>query len=935
MKKILIMLQTILLLTSLAVAQPAVKEKDKEARDVFVEKASGVEDRAGGTHNASNIGLFFENRGKLYPRRLTQGPSGEFPIGSAKHYVYRINPMVGIPGNVIQGRYTTNEEWEAVGGYHNREFAKIAFSDNPSSWNTTLGWPVKDAEGNPIFKSDQDSYCVYDDANNSVKRLGVTVIQTGYAYGVTFAQNLIFYKFEVVNNGANDLNDLYFAMYCDMDIGNVSGGTPEYGDDRIDFDRQNNFVYSFDDGLSDEWAGGVTGYMGVAMLKTPEVNGVELGVTDMHYNVYDDDKDDDSLQFAILSSRTDMVDPQSLVPRYFHPGAGGDLHFDDPATIPASGIDLLATISSGPYQLQRGDTLVFYMALIAGNNLDDLYNSLYTAQRILDFDFEISKPPRTPTLSAHAGDGRVTLFWNDFAELSLDNYSGEYDFEGYRIYKSLDKGLHWDQFDRNVDPSVGEEPVPLAQFDIINNLGLDSGLQYSFTDTSVHNGFEYWYTVTAFDRGDESVESLESPKGNSTDALNTVSVIPKSNASGRTPVSSESVSHIGLGKSNYVLDVEPIDEDSLGDREYQIRFSYVQRTIRGTLKTTIVPIISDSARTESKRYGVEFISPTSFHLIDLNTGDYIGSDPRNYRSGTTYSLNAGMKIKIVDPDPTAAPEFLPKADDYLTLNYAAHVVRNNADTIMAQQPFIIGKKHATSDGVVFSLDPPETIQSVSRVGGADILDISFSVYDATLVQNDTVLISIQQSGFDGSGNGFVSVLIEHANDESVTVDSLYNLDSFEFDGIRGTLEFQSANPPGPGNAFVIVTLVPVAPNIRDAYRFRIKGSVVEQARSDSELEGIKVVPNPYLVSSLYEPEFGELRREPIRQIQFINLPQECTIYIFTIAGDRVKTIDHSARNGTETWDLRSDGGREIASGVYLYMVRTRNAQFKGTFAVIK
>ena len=47
-----------------------------------LKKVLGIEDRAGGTHNASNIGLFFENRGKLYPRRLTDGPSGEFPINS-------------------------------------------------------------------------------------------------------------------------------------------------------------------------------------------------------------------------------------------------------------------------------------------------------------------------------------------------------------------------------------------------------------------------------------------------------------------------------------------------------------------------------------------------------------------------------------------------------------------------------------------------------------------------------------------------------------------------------------------------------------------------------------------------------------------------------------------------------------------------------------
>ncbi|MGB5849064.1 MAG: hypothetical protein WBH40_11290, partial [Ignavibacteriaceae bacterium] len=130
-----------------------------------LEKVQGIEDRAAGIHNASNIGLFFENRGKLYPRFLTQGPSGEFPINSTKHYIYRINQFAGIPGNVVQGRYITNEEWEAVGGYNLRDSARIAFSDNPIYWNPTLGWPLKDANGEDLILSDQDSYCVFSDSN--------------------------------------------------------------------------------------------------------------------------------------------------------------------------------------------------------------------------------------------------------------------------------------------------------------------------------------------------------------------------------------------------------------------------------------------------------------------------------------------------------------------------------------------------------------------------------------------------------------------------------------------------------------------------------------------------------------------------------------------------------------------------------------------------
>jgi hypothetical protein len=932
MRKSLLTICFLALLAGLTWSLPADKDRDREAEAWSLLKSNGVEDRAGGTHNAGNIGLFFENRGKLYPRRLTQGPSGEFPIGSGKNYVYRINPMVAVPGNVIQGRYTTNEEWEAVGGYHNRSYAKVAFSDNPLSWDPLLGWPVKDSNGNPIVKSDQDSYCVYDDHNNSVRPLGVVVEQTGYAYGVKFAQNLLFFKFKIKNEGNKDLDSLYFSMYCDIDVGDVSGGAPEYQDDRLDFDKANNFLYFFDDGASSEWAGNVTGFFGVTILKTPTVNGAEPGITDWHYNLYDDDRDDDSLQYAILSSNPRIIRPQTLVEKYFHTGANPGLHFDDPATIPASGLDLTATLSSGPYQLKRGDTLVFYTAMVAGNNKEELYNYLKTAQKILQFNFEISKPPATPILSASAGDGQVTLYWDDAAERSRDNYSGEYDFEGYRIYKSVDKGLHWDQWDRNVDPSVGIDPVPIAKFDLINNIGLDLGLQHSFTDTNVKNGFEYWYTITAYDRGDASVESLESPRGNSPDALNTETVTPKAAPINRTPVTSYPVQHT-RGSSNYVLAVQPVDQDSLADHEYVVRFTYSQQTSKGTLKTRITPTIVDSTKTEAKHVGIEFAAANSLHLIDLSTGDYIGSDPRSYKTGTTYSINKGLRIKVEDPDPLAAAQFLPKAGDYLTLFYSVYVQNNKGKTVVPVQPMNFNKACATSDGVVFTLSPPDLIQSVSRIGGTDVLNITFTVIDEAAVKTSRYEIATTQKGVV-DGKGFISLLIKSAGGE-VKADTLFSGATFEFDGISGKVIFNASAPPAPGNILSVETVVAVPPTIQDSYRIKIKGAEVQNVKAANELERIRVVPNPYMVASLYEPEFGELRKEPVRQIQFINLPQECTIYIFTVAGDLVKTIKHQAANGSEQWDLRAEGGREIASGVYLYIVKTNDAQYKNTFAVIK
>jgi hypothetical protein len=891
-----------------------------------LEKILSIKDRAGGTHNASNIGLFFENRGKLYPRRISQGPSGEFPINSGNNYIYRINPMVGFPTNVIQGRYTTNEEWEAVGGYQNPELSQIAFSDKPQTWHPVNGWPVKDANGNPVILSDQDSYCVYNDSNNTVKILNIQVNQIGYTYGVEFAKDMIFYKYLVINQSNNNYDNLYFSVYCDIDVGNISGGTPEYDDDKIDFIKEKNFVYFYDsDNYSAEWPGGKVGMMGVAFLKTPKVNGVELGATDMHYNLYYDDRDIDTVQYGIMSSSQSLFN-SSLGPNYFHLGSNPDFHFDDPATIPASGLDIVANMASGPYSISSGDTLEFITAIIAGETQEELLSNLDQAYKILQFNFEVSKPPATPTLYSFAGDGLVTLYWDDKAEYSKDSFSGEYDFEGYRVYKSKDRGITWEM---------------VADFDRINDIGLDRGLQYSFNDTKVINGIEYWYSVTAYDRGDDILGSLESSKGTNPDAINLNSVIPVSGALGRTPVTSGTTSNIGTGNSNYLLIAKPVDDESLSNSFYDVFFNYTTRTDRGKLKTKVEAAIYDSSKTLPHSYGLAFKTDRIFDIIDLTTGDVLKEDntyiPRAY-PGVLYSRNGGVipgiEFRVYDPNPGAPLDSLPVKDSRLTINFSINSVKNGNDTVLSNRPFNLSKVQATTDGVVLEMTPPPIIENISRIGGTDNFEIEFSVDDETQILNAIYLISVKSKGFDLNNEGIISLSIKRDTIET-TISDLKNLGTFTFNGIKGLVRFPSNDPPSPGNIFSLTTVVPVQPNIRDRYRFNLYAPVINQENIKTQISNIKVVPNPYVVSSLYEPEFGELRREPLRQIQFINLPPECTIYIFTIDADLIKTLNHNSTNGTEVWDLRTEGGREIAAGIYIYVVKTKDLEHKERFAIIK
>jgi hypothetical protein len=52
-------------------------------------------------------------------------------------------------------------------------------------------------------------------------------------------------------------------------------------------------------------------------------------------------------------------------------------------------------------------------------------------------------------------------------------------------------------------------------------------------------------------------------------------------------------------------------------------------------------------------------------------------------------------------------------------------------------------------------------------------------------------------------------------------------------------------------------------------------------------------------------------------MRFTNLPKACTIRIFSLTGDLVRTIRHDNNLSFETWDLKTDQGVLVASGVYV------------------
>jgi hypothetical protein len=140
--------------------------------------------------------------------------------------------------------------------------------------------------------------------------------------------------------------------------------------------------------------------------------------------------------------------------------------------------------------------------------------------------------------------------------------------------------------------------------------------------------------------------------------------------------------------------------------------------------------------------------------------------------------------------------------------------------------------------------------------------------------------------------------------------------------------------PQSGDIFFVRTTKPFQAG--DQFLFETKSIGFESSAAKSNLNDIYVVPNPYVAYSLFEEPGRTSDKRGERELQFRNLPPQCTIRIYTITGDLVQTIHKNDNSSIARWDLLSFEGQRIAYGVYIYHVDAPGIGEKiGRIAVIK
>jgi hypothetical protein len=615
-----------------------------------------------------------------------------------------------------------------------------------------------------------------------------------------------------------------------------------------------------------------------------------------------------------------------------------DMFTYDPITnenIPTRGEDGNYIYSSGYFPMSAGSTERMSVALVYGQNFDQLYHNKNTVQDIYNAAYQFPQPPDKPTLTAIPGDGQITLIWDEASERSFnrvmaqfypDDPNAAFDFEGYKIYRARDVDF---REVRTITDGRGNPRFykPIAQFDLINDkngyfnasprinervggaqfwLGDDTGIVHRFVDNDVQNGVTYYYALVAYNHGSSEFDVYPSENtrfisrsvtGEVVTDINTVMVVPNAPTAGY-------VAPEGAGE------LEHMDGPSTG-----------------------------------KVYSVMI-------------------NPREVRDGRTY--------RVIFEDTTFSR---------LTKSYSVIDITNPAtpDTVLNRERRLIGETRFF-DGLQLAFDKPSGVAFERTRSGwennmifANILfalsPIELDLGDGTIIRgvdypsdyrieffNDVVGMSDEYMDL-GATPVPITLKITNVTDGTQPKILYYDFTYPEFrevtialleqvggsDRLTWVIDFRLENLPDlnlPGDGYFLNLRTSKPFSSRDVYEFSTVAEYHDSDTAKVKLDDIRVVPNPYVAAAGWEQPLpaGITSGRGERKVDFINIPQGSRISIFTARGIHIVDLVHDGTlsDGTVSWNLRTKENLDVAFGVYFYVVDAPSIGQKfGRIALIK
>ncbi|RMH62776.1 MAG: hypothetical protein D6677_09025 [Calditrichaeota bacterium] len=920
-------------------------------------------------------------------------------------------------------------------------------------WPGALGQGATNADKETFYvmdDRDNKEFAYYPYPDDSLRQgLGLEVEGRYYQWSNAEAEDAIFLIYKIRNKGHYDLNKVIFGMWGDPHI----GGPDDWRDDWANFDTKLEMTFAWDDdGKSINNPNIIPGYLGYKFLESPGVStdGIDNdddGMVDESWtdgidndNDWNPDTDDVGIDgvpntgdkgekdglptagdpFDITKPGepnfefTDIDESDMLgLTSFAQPGFSGLRISDDermwrdymqPGTFDTTQIqgDYVFLYGSGKFTLKSifnvDETEIseaikrFSIALIVAADRNDLLLNANAVQRIYNSGYQFAKPPAKPTLTLVPGDGKVTLYWDDVAENSVDPISKEQDFEGYIIYRSTDYGFLDQQTITDINgngflfkPLTTVTGAP-ARFDLKNGitgpsktpfrsrgvafyLGDDVGIRHVFVDSNnVVNGQTYFYAVTAYDRGSDSlrIPPSETSKIISYNAvtnqfnfdINTGMVIPRARAAGYNnaqivdhDVNSGVVREKGLSTGTFGLDI--IDERKMeDDNTFYIEFS-------DTSGQTEFSVLDDLEKTESFVSFYENYTPLAHNHLQGSSVRVYDESGATFEDSVDYVVDTlGGSIKVFDPaihpgarmsDNTSYmisyknyPIFRSTALDSELTNPIFDGVR----LVVKESQFQLNKKLTgwssssrsdldyaiTRDDSRYAEDPYdyEINFSDDSVGqSVNGVTLNFAVMD--VANNDTMKVYVTEGSLTRNKKWELGETFFILRGGIKSKNAVWQVTFFSNDTLlQNTL-------PGANDKFYLATDKPFANG--DVFSFTTKAAYIAADEAKNQLNRISVVPNPYVATNIIEP-LNPVSREQrgYRRIYFNHLPAQCTIRIYTQAGELVRTLEHNSTidDGKEFWDLLTRDNMEVAYGLYFFHVDAPGiGEYVGKFAIIK
>ncbi len=649
--------------------------------------------------------------------------------------------------------------------------------------------------------------------------------------------------------------------------------------------------------------------------------------------------------------------------------------------------NLAQTFSSAPFPLPKGRTerismceLHSYEPISGLNSPEHSAPALYEKKQIVQFiynaDYRFAQPPKMPTLSAVAGDGKVILSWDDVAEKLTREpmLKGANDFEGYKLYKATDKRMS----DAEVLVDVYGNPIgklPIFQCDLINgkkgitdygavkgvlfNLGADTGIQQYFVDEDVQNGRTYYYGLVAYDHGISGMQSGIGPSENNMvidldeneeirfTGKNVQIVIPHQKAAGYVSPSIDMVKTIHLVGTGTLTAKLMNAQDIKPNHTYKVKFDvdevdHLKLKFLGQHAFDALWInkgffIYDMTEGDSLVYSE---TPDAFYGQNVVSNKARGWWYLNTDVGATTSIFDGIQVKInglvetgeFDPERSGwvvgdAPiRVTPSLDESKYYPWQYDIIFTGEDSAYTSRV-----KNTLAITNISGIRIAEEQLLLDHVFNFYVLNKSFPDTNGIYEECDLVIHDVNQNGeFDLSED---VILVGHVILKGKDIKWGGTIFSIDFHNIP-----DESHMPKTDDFYRVDFKRPFVE--QDSLMFTVNPAIeFEPEELKRTLDDIKVVPNPYVATNAMEEAVSNPYLNQSRKLLFTHIPAQCTIKIFTISGVLVDEmiVENTPDTGIVHWDMLTREGLEIAAGMYLYHVKSdvTGDEKLGKFAVIK